>query len=183
MPQPGGKLVRAWDSLLNGLAYVAGLLVVAVTLAVIYEVVARYFFNRPTVWALDFTEYALVYITFLGAPWVLRDRAHTRMEIVVERLRPRLRLVLSIIVSLIAGATAAVMMWEGAKETLEAYWGGHAELKAWRVLRWRLIFPIWLGSLLLLIEFLRQAWNTFQTLRLDGDSIVDQPSPTGHESL
>ena len=68
MPELGHTLGRAWDSLLNGFAYVAGLLVVTVTFAVLYEVVARYFFNSPTIWAVDLTEYSLVYITFLAPP-------------------------------------------------------------------------------------------------------------------
>ena len=182
MSQLGQTLERAWDSLLNGLAYFAGLLVVTVTLSVLYEVVARYFFNSPTIWAVDLTEYSLVYITFLGAPWVLRDHAHTRVELVVERLRPRLRLTVGILVSLIAAAGAVVMAWEGAWETWESYLGGHAELKAWRVYRWPLILPICVGSLMLVIEFLRQAWNNFGVLSR-GDPIPDQSAPIGQDSL
>ena len=117
MPQLGLTLERAWDSLLNGFAYLAGLLVVTVTFSVLYEVVARYFFNNPTIWAVDLTEYSLVYITMLGAPWVLRDHAHTRVEIVVERLGPRTRLILSILVPLVAAVGALVLAWEGAWET------------------------------------------------------------------
>ncbi len=182
MSQLGQTLERAWDSLLNGLAYVAGLLVVAVALSVLYEVVARYFFNSPTIWAVDFTEYSLVYITFLGTPWVLRDHAHTRVELVVERLRPRLRLVLGMLVSLAAATGAVVMAWEGAWETWESYLGGHAELKAWRVYRWPLILPICVGSFLLVVEFLRQACNNLGMLSR-GDPIPDESAPPGQDSL
>ncbi len=182
MSQLGQTLERAWDSLLNGLAYVAGLLVVTVTFSVLYEVVARYFFNSPTIWAVDLTEYSLVYITFLGTPWVLRDHAHTRVELVVERLRPGPRLVLGILVSLAAAAGAVVMAWEGAWETWESYVGGHAELKAWRVYRWPLILPICVGSLMLVIEFMRQAWHNFGVLRRD-EPMPDESGPVGRDSL
>jgi len=175
-------LERAWDSLLDGTAYLAGLLVATVTFSVLYEVVARYFFNSPTIWAVDLTEYSLVYITFLGAPWVLRDRAHTRVEIVVERLRPRVRVILGILVSLVAAATAAVMAWEGALETWDSYLGGHAELRAWRVYRWPLILPICVGSLMLVIEFLRQAWHNVGVLRR-GEPVPDESGPLGQDSL
>lgn len=182
MSQLGQTLERAWDSLLNGLAYFAGLLVVTVTFSVLYEIVARYFFNSPTIWAVDLTEYSLVYITFLGTPWVLRDHAHTRVELVVERLRPRVRLGLGIAVSLVAATGAVVMAWEGAWETWESYLGGHAELKAWRVYRWPLILPICVGSTMLVIEFLRQAWHNFRLLRR-GDPIPDESGPVGQDSL
>ena len=182
MSQLGQTLERAWDSLVNGLAYFAGLLVVTVTLSVLYEIVARYVFNSPTIWAVDLTEYSLVYITFLGTPWVLRDHAHTRVELVVERLRPRVRLILGIVVSLVAATGAVVMAWEGALETWESYLGGHAELKAWRVYRWPLILPICVGSTMLVIEFLRQAWHHVGVLRR-GDPIPDESGPVGQDSL
>ena len=182
MSQLGQTLERAWDSFLNGLAYIAGLLVVTVTFSVLYEVVARYFFNSPTIWAVDLTEYSLVYITFLGTPWVLRDHAHTRVELVVERLQPRLRVTLAIVVALVAASGAVVMAWEGAWETWESYVGGHAELKAWRVYRWPLILPICVGSTMLVIEFLRQAWHNFGVLRR-GEPIPDEPTPVGGDPL
>ncbi len=182
MLQLGQTLERAWDSLLNGFAYVAGLLVVTVTFSVLYEVVARYFFNNPTIWAVDLTEYSLVYITMLGAPWVLRDHAHTRVEIVVERLGPRTRLILAILVPLVAAVGAVVLAWEGAWETWDSYLGGHAELKAWRVPRWPLILPIFIGGFLLVIEFLRQAWHNVGVLRRGGP-IPDEPGPVGQDSL
>ena len=182
MSQLGQTLERAWDSLLNGFAYVAGCLVVTVTFSVLYEVVARYFFNSPTIWAVDLTEYSLVYITFLGTPWVLRDRAHTRVEIVVERLRPKVRLILAIVVPLVATVAAVVMAWEGALETWESYLGGHAELKAWRVYRWPLILPICVGSVLLVIEFLRQAFHNVGVLRR-GEPFPDESGPAGQDSL
>lgn len=157
--------MRIWDGLLDGLAYVATALVLAVTVAVIYEVVSRYFFNHPTIWVVDFTEYALVYITFLGAPWALREGAHIRIELLVERLGQKPQLVLSGIMSLLAAAVAGVLMWQGVQETVEAYLGGYAELRSWRVPRWRLFLPIPVGSFALMIEFLRQAWRDFHRFK------------------
>jgi len=158
-------LARAWGALLDGLGYLAASLMAALTVAVVYEVAARYVFNRPTVWAVDFTEYALLYVTFVGAAWALRDHAHIRIEMVVERLGRGPQLSLGALVSLVAAGVSAVLMWQGAEVTWEAYANNQAMLKAWRVPRWVLILPISLGSLLLAIEFLRQAWGSFRELR------------------
>lgn len=161
MRRPGG----VWDALLDGLGLVVAVLTAAMTLAVVYEVVARYFFNRPTSWAVDFTEYALLYVTFLGAPWVLRERAHIRIEIVTERLGARTQLALAAFVGLLGAGVSAVLMWQGVEVAWEAYANGQAMLKAWRVPRWILIAPIAAGGLLLTVEFLRQAWSSFHELR------------------
>lgn len=163
-----GSLARKWEALLTGLGHLAAILTAVMTLAVVYEVVARYFFKRPTSWAVDLTEYALLYVTFLGAAWVLRDGAHIRVEFLVERLGPRLQLALSTVISLVAAAVVAVLMWKGFEVTWVAYVRGQAMLKPWRVSRWLLMLPIALGSLLLMIEFLRQAWDSFQAWRQGG---------------
>ena len=84
--------------------------------------------------------------------------------------------------SLIAAAGAVVMAWEGAWETWESYLGGHAELKAWRVYRWPLILPICVGSLMLVIEFLRQAWHNVGVLSR-GEPIPEESAPVGQDSL
>ena len=64
----------------------------------------------------------------------------------------------------------------------ESYLGGHAELKAWRVYRWPLILPICVGSTMLVIEFLRQAWHNVGMLRR-GEPIPDESGPVGQDSL
>lgn len=162
------SLARKWEALLTSLGHLVALLTAVMTLAVAYEVVARYFFRRPTTWAVDFTEYALLYVTFLGAAWVLRDGAHIRVEFIVERFGPKPRLALSAIISLVAAGVVAVLMWKGVEVTWEAYVKGQAMLNPWRVPRWLLMLPIALGSLLLMIEFLRQAWGSFQAWRHGG---------------
>ena len=58
--------VRAWDRMIDALAYFAALLIGAMALYVSYDVVARYFFNAPTSWSNDLTEYSLVWATFLA---------------------------------------------------------------------------------------------------------------------
>jgi TRAP-type C4-dicarboxylate transport system permease small subunit len=155
----------AWDALLDGLGFVVAVLTAAMTLAVVYEVVARYFFNRPTSWAVDFTEYALLYVTFLGAAWALREQAHIRIEILTERLGLRPQRSLAVAVALLGAGVSAVLLWQGAEVTWEAWAGGQAMLKAWRVPRWILILPIAVGGLLLTVEFLRQAWDGTRELR------------------
>ncbi len=141
------------------------ILLAAITAVVLYEVVARYFFNRPTIWAVDFTEYSLVYLTFFGAAWALRDHTHVRVDILIKLIPPRQALVLSMLVGLASAGVMAVFVWVGAALVWEAYVKGQTMLKAWPVPRWVILLPIPAASLLMIIEFLRQAWETLQSLR------------------
>lgn len=150
-------LDRVWDRLLVVISDLLALLVAAMTAAVVYEVVARYFFNRPTAWAVDFTEYGMVYLTFFGAAWLVRERAHIRVDMLTSRLSPRAQLILELLLSVLAAATLAVLVWKGAELVWEAYANNQAMLKAWVVPRWIILLPIPLGGLLMLLETLRQA--------------------------
>lgn len=83
---------RGWfDRLIDALAALAGVTLCALTTMICVDVAARYFrlFSMP--WSLDIAEAALLVVTFLGAPWVLRDNAHISVDILVERFPPPLR--------------------------------------------------------------------------------------------
>jgi len=77
----------AWfDKLVNLLGLVAGILLVALTVLVCCDVMARYFRLFAMPWSLDFAQYGLFVITFFGAPWVLINHGHITIDLVVDRL-------------------------------------------------------------------------------------------------
>ena len=49
----------------------------------------RYFLNRPLVWVLELTEYALLWVTFLGAAWLLRQGGHVQVDVIVDFMSRR----------------------------------------------------------------------------------------------
>ncbi|MDH4324718.1 MAG: TRAP transporter small permease [Betaproteobacteria bacterium] len=79
------------DRLVDALAMVAGALLCALVVLTCVDVAARTFKLFATPWTLDIAEYMLYAITFLGAPWVLREDGHIAIEIFVEQLTPRAR--------------------------------------------------------------------------------------------
>lgn len=83
---------RSWfDRLVDALAFVAGVMLCALALLVCLDVTSRTLRLFAMPWALDFSEYLLYAITFLAAPWVLREQGHIAVEILVERLPAGLR--------------------------------------------------------------------------------------------
>ncbi len=57
---------------------------VPLVLAVAYEVIARYFFNAPTIWAYDVTYMLYAAIFMLGAAYALHKGAHIRTDFFFE---------------------------------------------------------------------------------------------------
>ncbi len=77
-----------FDRLVDFLALVAGLALVGLTVLISFDVLARYFRLFATPWTLDIAEYLLYIITFLGAPWVLKDGGHIAIDMFVQQLKP-----------------------------------------------------------------------------------------------
>jgi TRAP-type mannitol/chloroaromatic compound transport system permease small subunit len=79
------RVVRAIDAVSTATGWLSGWLIVPMTLAVSYEVIARYAFNAPTIWAYDLT-YMLYGAQFmLAAAYTLLKGGHIRTDVFYER--------------------------------------------------------------------------------------------------
>ena len=55
------------------------------------DVVARYVFNSPTMWADEMASYLLIAIVFLGLAQNLRTDGHIRIDVITNLLSSRSR--------------------------------------------------------------------------------------------
>lgn len=67
------------DRMSDGLAQLCGWAYFVIGLMLGFEVVARYFFNAPTIWAEELSRLFFVFATLLAAPALLRDNQHIRV--------------------------------------------------------------------------------------------------------
>lgn len=135
------------------LAAIAAVLILAMSFWITYDVLTRYFFDNSSPWSFDLSEYALVWITFLGAPWVLLQDRHVRIELLVDVLSPKVQRILGIVVCLIAILTCAVLAWRTGLAALQYLDRNVMMPRIWRIPRvWPYsIIPI--GSILLMFAF------------------------------
>jgi TRAP-type C4-dicarboxylate transport system permease small subunit len=91
------------DRIIDLCAFAAGLLLSFILISVCLEVVMRYFLNRPLQWVIELTEYALLYITFLGTAWLLKKDGHIAVDVMLFRLGPRAQAFLGVFSSAIPG--------------------------------------------------------------------------------
>jgi TRAP-type mannitol/chloroaromatic compound transport system permease small subunit len=78
------KAVRIIDKFTDTTGTWVAWLNVPLVLAVSYEVVARYFFHRPTIWVFDVTYMLYGTIFMLGAAYALEKGAHIRTDFFFE---------------------------------------------------------------------------------------------------
>ena len=155
-----------FDYLINALAFIAGSFIFIMMWIECYEVVARYFFKRPTTWSVEFCEYMLFLLAFLGTAWVLKKKAHINVTILVERLRPRTQTYCHLFSSFMGIMISLIIVWFSLKTSFENYVVGVKVVKTYALPKWIFLSFISLGYLLLLIEFLRQFSGHLRSLAL-----------------
>lgn len=168
------SILRFYDGLIAVLAYVAGVLVVLIFAAVIYDATLRDVGLQPTRWAVPLSELGLLYITALAAPWVLRSKG----QIVVESLRLLLphrgRLWLERATYVFCIAVCAVFTWCSLLEAIDSIRRGDMERLAISIPLYAAYIPLIVGFLFLGTEFVR--------LLFGQDSLYAQ-DPTTRDSI
>jgi C4-dicarboxylate transporter DctQ subunit len=159
---------RFWiliDMIMDGFAFLAGLLLLLVTLFVSYNVILRYLHIKHPIWILQYTEYALLWITFLGAAWLLRMGGHIRIDTVIMRLGPKTRGIIEVIVAVLGFVVCLIIVWFGIEKTIEFYDRGVLDVKGVIVPKYPLFVIIPIGGFMLLLQFGRNVFNRLKDLK------------------
>lgn len=92
---------------------IISLLIPCIVVIMTYEVVARYIFNSPTLWAYESTIFLFGGSMILGGAYTLRHRAHVNVDIVYEHLSPRGKAILDLITATLFFLFVGVLVWKG----------------------------------------------------------------------
>lgn len=82
---------RALSAIAFGLTAAGVVCVVAMMGLTTVDVIARYVFNSPTLWADEVASYLLIAIVFLGLAPNIRQDAHIRIDVVTNLVKGRVR--------------------------------------------------------------------------------------------
>lgn len=66
-------------------------------LVIVQEVVRRFVLNYSSAWGEEAARYAFIYLGWIGAAYAVRERAHIRFDILLQRLGPRGKAVVFIV--------------------------------------------------------------------------------------
>ena len=93
----------------------ACVLLVFVMLSVNAEVVMRYFMRTPLVWVVEVSETLLLFITFLGAAWVLKKEGHIFLDVGLNLFKPRQQAALNTFTSIFGAVVCLLIFWYGTR--------------------------------------------------------------------
>jgi len=108
-------------------------LIAALVLVMVYEVIMRYAFNSPTVWAYETSVMLGGTIYVLGWAFVHRHHAHVRVDVFYARFSPRGKVITDIICALLflfplliilldVSASFTWHAWVKKERLIETYW-------------------------------------------------------------
>src|SRR4051812_22638106 len=81
MPRVIDALERFTTAVNRIFAFCASAIVLIIVLIVVREVIARYVFNAPSIWAADITRFALLYAFFLAVAPALQSGHHVSVDL------------------------------------------------------------------------------------------------------
>lgn len=146
---------KAYLGVLYAMAVIAGATLVWLMVSVITSVLMRNTGLQPFAWLFTSAEYGLLYMTMLGAPWLVRERGHVHIELVTSALPPAARRIVSRAVAASCVVVCLILAWKGADLVLTNIERGDVDTRAYYFPRWMLTitFPISFG--LMAVEFSR----------------------------
>ena len=148
-----------FDLILDSMAFLAGIILLAIILIVAYSVSLRYLQFKPPIWVLQYTEYGLLWITFLGAAWLLRIDGHIRIDTLISKLPERIQSKMEIVNDILGCIVTLTIFIFGCLHTLDLFQRGILEVKATNVHKYLIFWIIPFGSLILLLQFIRDTYK------------------------
>jgi len=136
-----------------------------ILLAVVWEVITRYFLGKGTMWVEEIGEYSMLFMTFLAAAWLLKMDGHVEMDIVVARFSKRTQVIVRAVMSWVGAAICLVMAYSGADVAFDHLQRGLHQPTPVEPPDFPLFVVIPLGFFLLFIQFLRRGYASFVAWR------------------
>ncbi len=150
------KLVtKTYDALLAFMALIAAGTLIWLMVSVVASVVMRNVGVQPFAWLFTSSEYGLLYMTMLGAPWLVRERGHVHIELVTAALPPVLRRIVSRLVALGCVVVSLILAWYGLQLFLTNIERNDFDVRAYFYPRWLLTITFPIAFTFMAIEFAR----------------------------
>jgi TRAP-type C4-dicarboxylate transport system permease small subunit len=161
---------KAYEAVLYGMAALAGFLMVAMMTTIFIDVVLRNLGYQSSAHFFTFTEYALLAVPCLGAPWLVREKGHIYVEMFLTSLAPAPRRVAIRAIGVLCFVTCAVLAWYGGVITMNDFLHAERDVRSFDMPRWIVVGFIPLSFAMMALEFLR--------FFLRGENFLAIQSPT-----
>ena len=117
-------------------ALLAGFATLAIVLLVSYDVLMRYFFDRPQLFVDEVASFLQVLLIFGGAAYTFRVGGHVRVDLITGHVRRGMRAWLRLGTLVLGVAFLSVVIWVTTQSAFTAYRYGRVSAV--------MLYPLWL---------------------------------------
>ena len=132
--------MKYFESFTFILAWIAAILFVATGAMLTYEVIMRYFFISPTIWAAELSQLCLIWGSLIAMAWALRWGRHIAVDAVAVLLPVHVRRQTDAVAMIVVALFSVVLVWKGGLIFWDSFERG-------RTTATMLDLPSWIGEL------------------------------------
>lgn len=160
-----GKILQTIDNTNEWVGRVAAFGYVAILFIQVMEVILRYIFSSPTIWAWDVNAQLFMGVSILGGGYVLLHDAHVRVDVLYGRVSRRTKAIFDLISFTLTILCLALLTWQLADMTWASW---RMKERSWSLFSPPL-YPIktvyLIGVFLLLLQAIAYAYRRFRSFR------------------
>lgn len=153
------KIISVFDHILDILLYISTVFLAILMILMVVDIIARTFFSLPIMGTIEISGYCLVYMTFLGSAWLLRDEGHVIVDLVLNRVNKSTQRILNIIASILGIVMCFILAWFSAKATIYAYTTDYKTVSELEIPMFPMLAAIPIGIFMLAIQFVRRTYG------------------------
>jgi len=159
-------IINALDRISSQIGLSVGILVLIMTICVLREVIGRYIFNSPTEWVLEFCEYSLLFLVYLGGAYTLLVDGHVKVDLFYNRWSKKRKCIADAFSSFLGIIYCSVLVWQGFRLAIHSYKSGSVSSGAleWPLFPLQIVVPI--GCILLGLQLCAKIYRSI-TLEAD----------------
>lgn len=156
------KILQLIDK--NGERYLLLPLYALIVSSIFIEVIRRSVLSYSSVWTEEIARYAFIYIAYIGASAAIKERAHIRIDVILNLLSSRMKLIFYIfgdIATLILAVVSIYMSMESVLVSLhfDSVTHGLRVSQAW------FLAAVPIGFSMMLVRILQSLWRDWSDLR------------------
>ena len=149
---PMKRFLQAIDRINEQTGKVVSYLILFLVGVILYEILVRYLFNSPTIWAHETSQMIYgAYVILLGG-YVLQRGGHVNVDILYHRFKPRTRAIIDLFTWLLFFYFCGLLLWKGGEMAWDSFKVLETEPKAFAPPVYPIKMMIPLGALLILLQ-------------------------------
>lgn len=130
------KVLGFLEQILKYLCKLAALFLFVLMFVISYEVIMRYAYNSPTIWAWILNQHIWLVTMLIAGVFAFQEDSHIRIEVLYDSFKPQMKMVTKILTLILFWFFIGAFIWK-------SYYLAHSSFVGGEIARGPFPMPIW----------------------------------------